>query len=121
MCIRDSDIAEPFLRFANNGDGLGCDAILSTVDGGREANPFLVLGTVEEGVVFPEEQPGLCTMSPLPESIHPGRQHMITQVAVLSFFQSHFAPSNAERTEAATLLREGLAARFAETNVTFSR
>jgi hypothetical protein len=46
--------------------------------------------------------------------MHPGRQNMITQVAVVSFFESVFATDAATRRAAHAALAEGLARDFDE-------
>ncbi len=118
------DMAEPLMRMAEHPDGLGCQAILSAVGGDASApppdasqNPFQVLGGPEDGVVFGDSPPGLCTINPLPKAAHPGRQHMITKVALLAFFESHFAADPARRAAAGSVLNESLARDFAEAEV----
>ena len=54
---------------------------------------------------------------PLREALHPGRQQMITTVAVLSFFESVFSEDQARREKGAVLLRESLALDFEEASV----
>lgn len=117
-------IAEPMLRALDNPDSMGCDALLSAVtDQSADAatmgnappfNPWAALGTPDEGIETQGEQPGLCTTVPLPSAIHPGRQHMITQLAVLGFFESEFAEGVQRSKEARELLTTHLARDFAE-------
>lgn len=120
-------IAEPMMRSMSNPDSIGCTAILANIETEVAAssetaaeNPFAGLGTVEEGIDFSATQPGLCSMNPLPESIHPGRQHMITQVALLSFFESQFAADAGRRDQARDVLAEHLSRDFSEARVTGS-
>ncbi len=111
--------AEPGFRFMFNPDSLGCSAVLAVLD--EDPNEvFARLGSEAEGVVMPADAPGVCELMPLREASHPGRQHMITQLAVLSFFESVFATDPARRSEAATLLNQALANDFAEVTLTES-
>ena len=55
--------------------------------------------------------------NPLGDAIHPGRQQMITQVAVVSFFASQFSDSNEARQAARSLLNEGMTEDFPEVSV----
>ena len=112
-----ASVAEPLMRGMNNPDVLGCDAVLQNLGTEPVGNRFAALGGEEEGIVFPEEST-LCINSPLPESLHPGRQHMITQVGVLSFFESVFAKDPTEKEAAGIQLATNLARDFAE--VSFS-
>ena len=109
--------AEPSFRFMHNPDSLGCSAVLAVLD--EDPNEvFTRLGTEDEGVVMPTDAPGVCELMPLREASHPGRQHMITQLAVLSFFESVFATDPARRSEAVTMLSQSLGNDFEE--ATFS-
>lgn len=114
-------IAEPMMRAASNPDGLACGAILAAVanatQGDAGGDPFAGLGGPAQGIVTLEEPPGLCAQDPLPESLHPGRQHMITKVALLSFFESVFAGEAGQRAAAAAVLRDSLANDFVEASV----
>lgn len=112
--------AEPSFRFMHNPDSLGCRAVLSVLD--EDPNDvFAELGSIEEGVYLPPGTPGVCELMPLREALHPGRQHMITTVAVLSFFESVFAEDPARREQGATLLRQTLPLDFEEASVRSSQ
>lgn len=112
--------AEPSFRFMHNPDSLGCSAVLSVLD--EDPNDvFATLGTVAEGVYMPPETPGVCDLMPLREASHPGRQHMITNIAVLSFFESVFSSDSTRRTEASVQLTQALASDFEEASFTQSR
>jgi hypothetical protein len=103
----------------HNPDSLGCSAVLAVLD----ENPnevFARLGSEAEGVVMPADAPGVCELMPLREALHPGRQHMITKLAVLGFFESVFAADPTRRSEAATLLNQALARDFTEVTFTES-
>ncbi len=112
-------MAEPAMRGMEHPDGLGCGAILSAVPADLQPgdDPFAVLGAPEDGVVLPAEPPALCAMNPLPEALHPGRQHMITKTALLSFFEAQFASGADRRAEARTVLHEHLGRDFDEASV----
>jgi predicted dienelactone hydrolase len=108
--------AEPSFRLMHNPDSLGCSAVLSVLD--EDPNDiFEKLGSVAEGVYLPPNTPGVCELMPLREALHPGRQQMITTVAVLSFFESVFSEDQARREKGAVLLRESLALDFEEASV----
>ncbi len=113
-----ASVAEPLVRFMSNPDSLGCTAVLANIEGDSTADVFAGLGSESDGVVFDADAPALCSTSPLAEAIHPGRQQMITQIAVLSFFQSIFASEAETRNAAAQQLAVGLAADFAEASYT---
>ncbi|MFK7865102.1 MAG: alpha/beta hydrolase family protein [Pseudohongiellaceae bacterium] len=112
--------AEPSFRFMQNPDSLGCSAVLSVLEEDPNA-VFSRLGSVEEGVYLPPETPGVCALMPLRDASHPGRQHMITTVAVMSFFESTFSQDNQRRQNAAQTLRRSLAMDFEEANVVSSK
>lgn len=126
------DIAEPALRWMSNPDELGCAAVLANVsdgnanpesgaDKGTDAvNPLSVMADESAGIVFDPQAPGLCERDPLPESLHPGRQHMITQIAVLSFFEHYFAQNAERRAAAYRQLAEMLQTDFNEATVTIA-
>ena len=111
-------IAEPMLRSMANPDSLGCQAILAAVEQGNEAdadfNPWLTLGTEEEGIAFDGPQPGLCTDYPLPAAIHAGRQHMITRLALLGFMETYFGETPDRRRDAKMLVSKHLQNDFIE-------
>jgi dienelactone hydrolase len=111
--------AEPSFRFMYNPDSLGCSAVLAVLD--EDPNEvFPKLGSPAEGIVMPPDAPDVCELMPLREASHPGRQHMITELAVLSFFESVFAIDQARRAEAATELASALQEDFEEAAFTDS-
>lgn len=111
--------AEPSFRFMQNPDSLGCSAVLSVLEEDPNA-VFAKLGSAEEGVYMPPNTPSVCDLMPLRDASHPGRQHMITTVAVMSFFESVFSPDNQRREEAGRTLRQSLESDFEEAEVTSS-
>lgn len=107
--------AEPAFRFMQNPDSLGCAAVLSVLD--EDPNEvFGILGSPEQGIDMPADTPPVCAFD-LRDASHPGRQQMITQVAVLAFFEAAFSTDSARRSEAATVLSESLAQDFSEATV----
>lgn len=106
-------VAEPAFRWMGNPDSLGCTAILANVTD-EPVDVFAVLGDLTDGIVTDPNAPALCSQNPLPESIHPGRQHMMTQIAVTTFFQAQFAHDEDVRKDALKALNEGIAADFTE-------
>jgi predicted dienelactone hydrolase len=114
--ISFAGIAEPSMRFVDHPDSLACDALLSGSPEAGDDNPFALLGDLSDGV-NPEQTALVICENPLGDAIHPGRQQMITQVGVVSFFASQFADSTQARQAARTLLNEGMAEDFAEVSV----
>ena len=114
-----ASVAEPAMRFVDNPDNLGCEGILGAVDiEENPGNPFPEFGGAQAGVVYDPDVEPPCAVNPLPKSIHPGRQHMITTIAVRSFFDSVFVASESDRMAAKTQLMSHLATDFDE--VSFS-
>lgn len=105
-------VADPTFRLMENPDTLGCASVLAVV--GEDPNAaFAQLGTAEQGIDLARDLPGLCENEML-EAVHPGRQRMITQIAVLSFFESVFNESRTRREEAWRELTQHLVADFPE-------
>lgn len=105
-------IAEPTLRFMDNPDTLGCAAVMSVLDE-DPTEVFNLLGGTNQGIDMNRDLPGICDYG-YPETTHPGRQQMITQIAALSFFESVFHPDPGRRQEASEQLRMNIAADFSE-------
>ncbi|MBT8147275.1 MAG: hypothetical protein KJN90_10515 [Gammaproteobacteria bacterium] len=107
-------LSEPMMRFIGDPDALGCGAVLSSI-GSRSTNDvFRELGTESDGVVVTDSIPDVCEILPNEVPAHPGRQQMITTIAVLSFFESVFAEQTADRLEARAQLAAYLEQDFAE-------
>ena len=104
--------ADPTFRFMDNPDTLGCAGVVAAV-GENPNEVFSKVGTVAEGVDMNRDLPGLCDYG-YTTAIHPGRQQMINQIAVLSFFESVFNTDPAEREAAREELTQYLAQDFAE-------
>jgi predicted dienelactone hydrolase len=109
-----ADIADPLFRFADHPDSFGCGALMENIEPVRGQNPFPGLGGAENGIVLDEDAPLPCTGAPLSNALHPGRQHMITLLAVSDFFQSVFGDDGATREAAARHLQMELARDFPE-------
>lgn len=96
------------LRWLDNPDAIGCYMVKSNIDDTLEEPWYELIGTPEQGINYKVENE-LCRMDPLPVAMNVLRQQMITRVVVSSFFQSVFAPSSTQRTQAARFLSEVLA------------
>lgn len=113
--IAFAHFADPAMRFADHPDSVACVALQGGGEQGDE-DPFALLGDLTDGVNPAQTALEICG-NPLGEAIHPGRQQMITQIAVVSFFASQFADSAGARQAARSLLNEGIAADFPEVSV----
>ncbi|MFT5114793.1 MAG: putative dienelactone hydrolase [Kiritimatiellia bacterium] len=106
-------ISEPAFRFVHNADSLACWSVQSNVDQ-VDSEVFTDLFSDEDGIVLDADAPQRCQQDSPPAAGHPGRQHMITQIGVLSFFESVLAASERRRLEARELLQTHLAREFVE-------
>ena len=106
-------ISEPAFRFLHNADSLACWSVKSNVDQ-VEGEVFLDLFSEEDGIVLDSNAPQRCQQVSPPESVHPGRQQMITQLGVLGFFESLFASTELRRNNAKELLQLHLSQDFTE-------
>ena len=105
-------MSEPAFRLVFNADSLACLSVNANIDDSA-ARTNEDLFSDEDGIVFNLQAPQRCESAPK-EAIHPGRQHMITKLGVLGFFESVFAGSAERRNEAAELLLTNLAVDFDE-------
>lgn len=106
-------IAEPILRFFHNSDFLACAAVLASVDPETD-EVFTDLLSEADGIVADPNAPQLCVEPQPPASGHPGRQHMVTQIGMFSFFESVFGDTAEKRSEAKLVLQRHLAEDFEE-------
>ena len=106
--------AEPLLRLMDNPDGLGCAAVTSGLGDSSVNDIFISMGTEAEGVYADPAIPEVCEITPMQSSINPGRQQMITAVAILSFFESNFAQDSDVAENARLQLTQATSADFAE-------
>lgn len=105
-------LADPMFRFSDNPDTLGCGAVMAVLGDDPNAT-FTTLGRLEDGIDPNRDMPGICDYG-YPETTHPGRQHMITQVAAVSFLESVFNTDATTRIAARTQLESALAEDFEE-------
>jgi len=108
-----SSLSEPWLRLMNHPDGLGCTAVLSNLSPDPNAT-FIALGDESDGIVLDSDTPGVCETMPSERALHPGRQQMVTSIAVLSFFEFVFNEDPAKRQAAYEQLSSALPADMEE-------
>ncbi len=113
-------IADPVFRFMDNPDGIACYAVLGVLDD-QPAVDYGLFGEMDDGVNTELASPEICGDMPPPEAIHPGRQIMITQIALSSFFESVFAEDPERRQQALEQLSVHLSADFAESSFETNR
>ena len=107
------NVADPAFRFFHNSDFLACAAVLARID--QESDEvFTDLLSEADGIVANPNAPKLCEEQAPPASGHPGRQHMVTQIGMLSFFESVFGNSIERQSEAKAVLEKHLAQDFDE-------
>jgi predicted dienelactone hydrolase len=106
-------LADPAFRFMEHPDSLGCESLTAGNDEAPSDNPFAVLGGLADGINPEATALDICTR-PLGSAIHPGRQHMITQAAVVSFFLAQFGLNPDVRRTARDFLNGGIARDFPE-------
>ncbi len=105
-------MADPIFRFFFNADSVACLFVEANIDASEgRANEDLFSSA--EGIVFDASAPARC-QSEVKKAIHPGRQHMITQLGALSFFESVLADSADRRAEAREFLQIHLSNDFDE-------
>ncbi len=103
------------LRLLDSPDALGCWALEGRIaPPGTGAHPFARLGGPEDGVVLDGNASPPCAHGAPEEALPAGRQLMITRLAALAFFESHFARDPAERASQESFLTETLPRDFPE-------
>ncbi len=113
-------IADPVFRFMDNPDGIACYAVLGVLDD-QSVVDYGLFGDASDGVDTTLASPEICGDMPPPEAIHPGRQIMITLIALSSFFESVFAEDPMRRQQAWEQLSVHLPADFAESSFETNR
>ncbi len=109
-------LSEPMFRFMDNPDTLGCQAVMAVL--GEDPNAvFVVMSATSPVIDMNRDLPGICDYG-YGETTHPGRQQMITQIAVVSFFESVFSTDGDTRASAREQLTASLAADFDEATYT---
>ena len=106
-------LADPAFRFMDNPDGLACNAVLGVLDDQTSVN-FNLFSEAGDGIDLTTPSPEICGDMPPPEAIHPGRQLMINEIAITSFFESVFATDPERRRQAREVLSSHLPAEFPE-------
>ncbi len=109
-------VAEPRLRFMNHPDGLACSTVLANLDGDPNA-AFKALGNEADGIVIDPSLTEMCATMPTEKALHPGRQQMITSIAVLSFFEYVFNEDSNRQQNAYQEFNSALASDFPEARV----
>lgn len=102
-----ASIAEPLMRLMYHPDGLGCTAVLANAD--ADTDSFIgALGDESDGIFADDDIPAVCANMPSAKALHPGRQQMITRIAILAFFESVFDDSPVRREAALIELSRSL-------------
>lgn len=101
------------LRWMDNPDALGCYMVNRSIDDDMDDPWFELLGTPEQGIDYNAVNE-LCQVDPLPVTMNPLRQQMITALVVRAFFDSVFASAPESRSAAANFLSAVLAAELDE-------
>lgn len=104
-----------FMGAMDNPDNLGCAALTTQLEV-DDVDFVTLLGGAEAGIVK-RETPFPCTVSPLPTSIRPWRQHDLVILAAASFLESVLADSASVRARSAAFLRTTLPAENTEVSV----
>ena len=112
-----SSMAAGPMRLLGNPDSLGCDSLMANLELAADENPFSDLGGPDEGMVDATGTPLPCEVT-FAEAMHPGRQHMLTTLAVRAFFESHFARDIAAQAAHATFLEKTLASELSDARYT---
>lgn len=113
-------LADPAFRFMDNPDGIACAAVLGVLDDQSDVD-YGLFGDASDGVDTALASPEICGDMPPPEAIHPGRQLMITLIALSSFFESVFAEDPMRRQQAWEQLSVHLPTDFAEASFETNR
>ena len=101
------------LRWMSNPDAVGCYLVTRRITEATEEPWIDLIGTETQGIDHNAINE-LCLMDPLPKAMNALRQQMITSVVVSNFFQSVFAPTAAQRTEAQAYLDQIMATELPE-------
>ena len=104
-----------FFRWANNPDSLACSLMNIKMDsmgitrGAEEKAWYPLLGTTDQGVIYDDPSVACNPDGTKREALNPLRQQMLAKVATVSFFESVFNSSPAEREKAKEFLANSLA------------
>ena len=108
-----SSMAAGPMRLLGNPDGLGCWSLTSNLDLAPGDDPFPGLGGPEQGLVDTSDMLLPCQVT-FDDAMHPGRQHMLTTLAVRAFFGQHFDLEAGVRADHARFLTRTLAQELEE-------
>ncbi len=109
-----SPMSDGVMRVFGNPDRVGCWALTRVLDAKPGESPFSGLGGEQQGVLTQVDMPLPCANGAPKEALAPGRQLMITTLALRAFFESAWASDAAERAEDAAYLASGIARDFSE-------
>jgi predicted dienelactone hydrolase len=107
-------MSDGLMRVLGNPDRIGCWALRRALDVKPGANPFAGLGGEEQGLLTALDLPPPCARGAPREALAPGRQLMITTLALRAQFESVWERGAKARAESARFLAESLARDFSE-------
>ena len=107
-------MANGLMRIFGNPDRIGCWALSRNLALRPRENPFAALGGDEQGVLARAEAPQPCATPAPKRALAPGRQGMISTLALRAFLESVWESDPAKRAESERFLAEGIAADFPE-------
>jgi predicted dienelactone hydrolase len=112
-----ADFADPFLSFLSNPDSLGCSHIEGKIP--KEGDMLERLGGATVGIdINAKDYP--CQLKELPKGLNPARQHQLTKMAVLSFFESLFSKDSVRRDAMKKYLSSAIAEENTDASVRLS-
>ncbi len=98
-----SSMAAGPMRLLGNPDDLGCGSLLDNLDLEPGDDPFPGLGGPDQGILDAADSAMPCEVT-FDEAMNPGRQHMLTTLAVRAFFGQYFAREEGDRVDHADYL-----------------
>jgi len=95
-------VATTFFRWFDNPDKLGCAAVMRALKKAQDASPagkpLPNLGELIGGPGVDAKASGApCRITEFPTAMRPTRQHALSTLAIYSFLESQFSPSDATR------------------------
>ena len=105
-----------WLRWMNNPDSIGCDAVMDNIDLTAGESWLTEIGSADIGVVE-SELPAMCTMNPLPKAMNPLRQQQLNTLAVASFLNCHFLQETDAAERSCLFLKSAFQNEIAEVRV----
>ncbi|MBM4383682.1 MAG: hypothetical protein FJ091_09975 [Deltaproteobacteria bacterium] len=109
-----ASMADGAMRLLDNPDRLGCWALSRNLKLRRGENPFAGLGGAEQGIAAASDVALPCARDAPAKALAPGRQIMITTLALRAFFASAWGDAPEQRSESARFLSEILPRDFEE-------